>query len=85
MAVPVFAEPIAVGLNVVEKQHVKQPEMVGVAVVKVVQPLKMCEECSPASRKVPATFQPEPFNTGVVGRPVNQVCCYTWRKNKKNW
>lgn len=58
MIVPVPLEPHAVILNIVEKEGVKEPNVVGVVPIEEMKPLKAGEKGSPATGKVAATLKP---------------------------
>lgn len=67
MGVPLFAEIVAIFLDVLEEQLMQQPEVVRVTAVKEMKPFKAGKKGPPSSGKVPTTFKPEAFYTCVMG------------------
>ena len=61
-------ERVAISINVIEKQGLKEPN---VAWVRTIQPelvFKSTEEGAPAAAEISANFNPQPLNMSIMGR-----------------
>jgi hypothetical protein len=56
MVVPLLLEVIAVALNVIQKESVQKPDVLGVISVEGVEPLQAGKEGPPCSGKVTSTL-----------------------------
>ena len=68
MGVPFLNERVAVGINFIEKQGLKKPNM---AWVRTIQPeliFETAKEGMPIAVEIAANLHPQPLNTSIVGR-----------------
>jgi hypothetical protein len=68
VAIPALGKFITVMLNIVEEEGVQKPYMLWVVPLQEMEALQTGKECPPATGKVSATLQPQPFDPSVVCR-----------------
>ena len=68
MRVPFLNKSVAVGIDIIEEQGVKKPDVAWVRTIQSELVLKANKESTPIAAEIAANFHPQPLDTGIVGR-----------------
>ena len=70
VAIPIINKLLAVLLDIIKKESVQKPDVMGIVPLKEVETFKAGKEGPPASGKMSSSLKPKPFNPGIVSGPV---------------